>query len=63
MPYTWSNTSVKEKVGLFAGEPIRGRLIGGEIWYTCSCTDMDLAQYHDMRGILNIIIIIIIILT
>ena len=29
--YTWSNTSVKEKMGLSAGGPIRGGgLIGGE---------------------------------
>ena len=31
--YTWSNTSVKEKMGLFAEGPMRGGLIGGEIRY------------------------------
>ena len=31
--YMWSSTSVKEKVGLSVGVPIRGRLIGGEIRY------------------------------
>ena len=41
--YTWSNTSVKEKVGLSAGEGAgytQGGLIGGEIWYSIShwCT-------------------------
>ena len=41
--YTWSNTSVKEKMGLsagslYAGAPIRGGggLIGGEIRYTAN---------------------------
>ena len=29
----WSNTSVKEKVGLFAGGLYAGGLIGGEIRY------------------------------
>ena len=40
--YTWSNTSVKEKVGLSVGAYTRGGLIGGEIWYCnisqCKCT-------------------------
>ena len=35
--YTWSNKSVKEKVGLSAGGPTYGRgLIGGEIRYVHS---------------------------
>ena len=29
--YTWSNTSVKEKVGLSERGPIRGVIIAGEI--------------------------------
>ena len=32
--YTWSNRSVKEKVGLSVGAYTWGGLIGGEIWYT-----------------------------
>ena len=31
--YTWSNTSVKEKVGLYAGGLYAGELIRGEIQY------------------------------
>ena len=31
--YTWSNTSVKEKLCLSADGPIFGGLIGRELWY------------------------------